>query len=315
MPRRQLGGSGTEVSVLSLGSWKTYERMSRDDGAAVMARARDVGITFFDDARYNDETGRAPIPTGYSEVVFGELFRQTFADRGDAVVANKLWWEFWPEQSAADELAGSLGRLQFDHVDLIYALPPPDDLGIDGAVAEMAGLIEAGTARMWGFANWSADQITYALRVVERTGAPRPCAAQLPYSLVQRNWVESAQMAHNLSEEGIGLVASYSIAGGTLSGKYLTGRAGRASEGPDNPVHVAGKAAAPQLVALATEWHVKPAQLALAFALGHPRLSSLLFGATSPAQIDENVSALDVLASLDPDQIVRLRQVGDEART
>jgi aryl-alcohol dehydrogenase-like predicted oxidoreductase len=315
MPRRQLGGSNTEVSVLSLGSWKTFERLSRDDGAAVMARARDVGINFYDDARYNDDTGRAPIPTGYSEVVFGELFRRTFADRDDAVVANKLWWEFWPDQSAADELDASLGRLGFDHVDLIYSLPPPDALGVEAAVHEIAGLVRSGKARMWGIANWQSEQLTYALKVARDAGLPPPCAAQLPYSLVQRNWVEGAEMAHHLAEEGVGLVASYSLAGGTLSGKYLSGRPGRASEGPDNPVHAAGKAAAPALADLASEWRAAPAQLALAFSLGHPHLSSLLFGATSPAQIDENVAALDLLATLDDDRIRRLRQVGDEART
>jgi aryl-alcohol dehydrogenase-like predicted oxidoreductase len=60
---------------MALGSWRTYERMSRDEGVAVLRAAREAGITFLDDARYNDETGTAPIPTGYSEVVFGELFR------------------------------------------------------------------------------------------------------------------------------------------------------------------------------------------------------------------------------------------------
>ena len=67
--------SECDVSRLSLGSWRTYERISRDEGLAVMHAARDAGITFLDDARYNDETGTAPIPTGYSEVLFGELFR------------------------------------------------------------------------------------------------------------------------------------------------------------------------------------------------------------------------------------------------
>ena len=113
------------VSVMSLGSWKTYEHMSREDGVAVMHAARDAGITFLDDARYDDETGTAPIPTGYSEVVFGELFRGAGVRRDEAVVANKLWWEFWPEQSAAAELDASLRRMGFEYVDLIYANPAP----------------------------------------------------------------------------------------------------------------------------------------------------------------------------------------------
>jgi aryl-alcohol dehydrogenase-like predicted oxidoreductase len=130
LPHRRLGSSGLEVSLFSLGSWRTFERIPRDEGLAVMRTARDLGITFLDDARYNDETGEAPLPTGYSEVVFGELFRETGWVRDEVVVANKLWWEFWPQQDAAAELASSLGRMRLDHVDLIYTMQPPEGLTI-----------------------------------------------------------------------------------------------------------------------------------------------------------------------------------------
>jgi len=119
MSARSLGSSDLVVTRLALGSWRTYERLSAEAGLAVMLAARDCGITFLDDARYDDETGTAPIPTGYSEVIFGELFRRAGWRRDETVIANKLWWEFWPEQSAADELDGSLARLRMDHVDLI----------------------------------------------------------------------------------------------------------------------------------------------------------------------------------------------------
>ena len=109
LPHRRLGSSDLDVSLFSLGSWRTFERIPRDQALAVMRAAREAGITFLDDARYNDETGTAPIPTGYSEIVFGELFRATGWVRDDVVVANKLWWEFWPEQDAAGELDASLG--------------------------------------------------------------------------------------------------------------------------------------------------------------------------------------------------------------
>jgi aryl-alcohol dehydrogenase-like predicted oxidoreductase len=131
MPTRRLGASDIEVSRLSLGSWRTYERISRDAGLAVMHAAREAGITFLDDARYNDETGTAPIPTGYSEVVFGELFRQAGWRRDETVVSNKLWWEFWPEQSAADELDASLARMGLDYIDVIYANPPENLAGAE----------------------------------------------------------------------------------------------------------------------------------------------------------------------------------------
>src|SRR5947209_6480723 len=150
MPRQALGRSELEVSRLSLGSWRTFERIPREDGLAVMRAAREHGFNFLDDARYNDETGTAPIPTGYSEVVFGELFRAAGWDRADTVVANKLWWEFWPEQTANAELSESLTRMGFDYVDLIYANPPPDGLGVPEMVAAVGELISTGKARTWG---------------------------------------------------------------------------------------------------------------------------------------------------------------------
>jgi aryl-alcohol dehydrogenase-like predicted oxidoreductase len=120
------------VSLFALGSWRTFERIPREQGLAVMQAARESGIAFLDDARYNDETGEAPIPTGYSEVVFGELFRAAGWVRDDVVVANKLWWEFWPQQDAAAELDSSLGRMGLDHIDLIYiTLPMARQLGND----------------------------------------------------------------------------------------------------------------------------------------------------------------------------------------
>ncbi len=98
MELRRLGHSDLVVSRLSLGSWRTFERISPEAGAAVLRAARDAGITFLDDARYNDESGSAPLATGWSEVVFGELFRSVGWPRDEVVVANKLWWESCPSE-------------------------------------------------------------------------------------------------------------------------------------------------------------------------------------------------------------------------
>src|SRR5712691_12719002 len=140
IPGVALGASGIQVSRLALGSWRTFERISRARGVRVMQAARDAGINFLDDARYNDETGHAPIPTGYSEVVFGELFRGAGWRRDDTIVSNKLWWEFWPDQSPAQELAGSLARMRLDHVDLIFSGALPDGVGLEDAVGMITGL-------------------------------------------------------------------------------------------------------------------------------------------------------------------------------
>src|SRR5947209_14130242 len=99
--RRRLGSSELAVSRLALGSWRTFERIPREDGLAVMRAAREHGFNFLADARYDDETGTAPIPSGYSEALFGELFRGASWERADTAAANTRWWAFWREQSAA----------------------------------------------------------------------------------------------------------------------------------------------------------------------------------------------------------------------
>jgi aryl-alcohol dehydrogenase-like predicted oxidoreductase len=294
MERRRLGASDLEVSRLSLGSWRTFERISREDGLAVMRAAREHGINFLDDARYNDETGSAPIPTGYSEVLFGELFRATGWDRDDTIVSNKLWWEFWPDEGADEELAGSLGRMQFDHVDLIYANPPPQGLAIADMVAQIGGLLKSGKARAWAIVNWEAELFSEAIAAAADQGLPSPCAAQLPYSLVQRGWLESPEMYTALAQSGAGVVASFVMAGGVLTGKYDAGQTGRAASDLFNPRFAEAREKGLALHNLANERGVSASALAIAFALGNSAVTTVLFGATSPDQIAENVRALEI---------------------
>jgi aryl-alcohol dehydrogenase-like predicted oxidoreductase len=270
IPHRPLGQSALTVSVLALGSWQTFERISRDQGIAVMRAAREHGIDFLDDASYHDKAGR-------SEVLFGELFRAAGWPRDEVVVANKLWWEFWPEQSAAEELDASLARMGFDHVDLIYAERPPADLPLEQLVDEVTGLIAAGKARAWGVLNWPAKQIADA----ERIAPTPPCAAQLPYSLIRREWVEDPAM----DATRVSVVASAVLAGGALTGKYPG--SGRLAGRLDDPEVARAIEVAEELKQHGQE----PAHAAIAFALAHPRVASVLFGASSPEQVAANVRA------------------------
>jgi aryl-alcohol dehydrogenase-like predicted oxidoreductase len=308
---RRLGGSGIEVSRLALGSWRTFERLSRDEGLAVMHAARDAGITFLDDARYDDETGTAPIPTGYSEVLFGELFRAAGWPRAETVVCNKLWWEFWPEQSAAAELDASLARMKFDYVDVIYALPPPGGLGLEELVTSVAALIVSGKARAWAIVNWDAEMLLEVSAIAAKLHAPQPCAAQLPYSLVQRSPVEDASMGGALRACDAAVIASFVLAGGVLTGKYdQDPGAGRAADRLDDPRVAAAVVAGRQLAALARELDTTPAALAIAFTLANPAVASVLFGSTRPDQVRQNAAALAVADRLDDAQVARLKSIG-----
>jgi aryl-alcohol dehydrogenase-like predicted oxidoreductase len=212
-------------------------------------------------------------------------------------VANKLWWEFWPEQSAAAELDGSLDRMGLEYVDLIYANPPPVSLAVPDMVAGVGQLLADGKARAWGIVNWEAGPFMEAIRAADEQGLPAPCAAQLPYSLVSRDWVEGADMTAALEASGAGLVASYVMAGGVLTGKYDAGGSGRATGQLDDSRYRTARDLGRRIRSLAGEAGVSPAALAIAFALAHPATASVLFGATTPGQIAENVAALEVDAA------------------
>jgi aryl-alcohol dehydrogenase-like predicted oxidoreductase len=311
IPSVPLGKSGLEVSRLALGSWRTFERISRERGVSVMNAAREAGVTFLDDARYNDETGHAPIPSGYSEMVFGELYRAAGWRRDETVVSNKLWWEFWPAESPAQELAGSLGRMGLDYVDLIYSEVPPDGVPLDETVGMIIDLISAGLARSWGTLNWSPALMEQAWQLAGRAGVPGPVATQPPYSLVKRDVVEDPEMTRVTAERGIAIVASYALAGGVLTGKYARDPdAGRAAGQRGQPRYIRAAAAGRELATLAAELGRDPAQLAMAFALVNRSVSVLLFGATTPEQVASNVRALALADSLTPVDVERLRAVG-----
>jgi aryl-alcohol dehydrogenase-like predicted oxidoreductase len=309
LPHRPLGASGLEVSVFALGSWRTYERISREAGVAVLQQARASGIDVLEVARYNDESGTAPIPTGYSEVVFGEVFAASGWPRDEVTIATKLWWEFWP-QTPAEELAASLERTGLDRFDLVYSDPPPPDLPMADVVGAVAELVSSGRARAWGIVNWPAERVAEAARVAQELGAAPPCAAQLPYSLVARDWVEGPEMTEALLACGAKVVASYVLAGGILSGKYAGGADGRMAGEVDDPRWEGAVRAARELDALAREVGTTPAVLAMAFVLTNSTVATILFGATSPEQIRENVTAAEVAATLTESQLERLRAIG-----
>ena len=256
-----------------------------------MRAAREHGINFLDDARYNDETGTAPIPSGYSEVLFGELFRAAGWDRDDTVVSNKLWWEFWPDQDADEELAGSLGRMQFDHVDLIYANPPPEGLPVADMVAQVGGLLRVGQGAGLGRSSTGRPSCS------RRRSPPRPTRGfrrrarrSFPTAWCSATGSRAPRCTPRSSQSGAGVVASFVMAGGVLTGKYDAGQTGRAASDLFSPRFAEAREKGLALHALAQEVGVSAGALAIAFALANPAVATVLFGATSPDQIAENVT-------------------------
>ena len=304
MEFRKLGSSEIEVSALSLGSWLTYERMDERDALAVIGAALEAGINFLDDARYDDRVGTAPMKTGYSEVLFGRLLRKGGWNRADLVIANKLWYEFYPDESPEGELDGSLGRLGLDYLDLEYCAPPPASLPVADVVRQMDALIRTGKLRYWGVLNWPVTQIEEAWRVATSEGLTVPCAAQLAYSLLSTSPVEDEPLRQLFETTGIGVVASYSLYGGLLTGKYNRPEAAAGGRLDEHSIEAMRRrkllARVDRVIDIAREVNCSPAQLALAYCLNNPQVSSVLFGATKVAQVEENVRTLETLPLVKP---------------
>lgn len=300
MEHRPLGASGLEVSALCLGSWLTFEYMTREDALAVIAAAVDGGVRFLDDARYNDHTGRAPMKTGWSEVLFGELFRAGGFPRDELVIANKLWFEFFPEEGVESELDGSLGRLGMDVIDLIYCAPPPDSLPLEELVPALDGLARKGKIRAWGVLNWTPAEIVAAHGFATAEGLLPPAAAQLPHNLIDRGFVEGPSARQALAETGVAVVTSHCLAGGLLTGKYTRpGAPGRL--GAERVEQLRERGVLDRVdtwAALATDYGATAAQLCLAFSLTRPGVASACFGAKSVAQLEEDLATLDALPKL-----------------
>jgi len=175
----------------------------------------------------------------------------------------------------------------------------------------VTGLVTAGKARAWGVVNWGADAVADVSAVASRLGRPQPCAAQLPYSLVQRAPVEDDRMVAALRDCRASVVASFVLAGGVLTGKYDadpgTGRAAGTLHEP----RVAGAAAAgSRLRELAVTAGASPAALAIAFTLANPTVASGLFGATTPDQVRQNVAALETADALADALMRQLEKIG-----
>jgi aryl-alcohol dehydrogenase-like predicted oxidoreductase len=215
-------------------------------------------------------------------------------------------------EDAAGELDASLTRMGLDHVDLIYALPPPEGLPLDAVVDSVTTLITAGKARAWGVTNWPADLLRDAWALTRRVGVAPACATQLPYSVARRVPVEREDMVEALAVCGVSVVASSVLAGGILTGKYdADPRAGRAGGTLDDPRLAPVVAVGSRLRQLAATIGTSAAPLAIAFTLTNPAVASVLFGATTPNQVRENATALALVDTLDAGLLAQLRHVAE----
>ncbi len=299
VPLRRVGTHGPDVSVLSLGSWHTYDRMAFEDSVAMVRHAVDLGINLFDVGVYGFP-GHPPV---FTDVLFSAIVRAAGIARDDYLLSAKLWLEPYPEMSMREQLERALFRVGTDHADLVILGDiRRDDLDMGKLAADLAELEVEGLIGCWGVNNWSATAIRTIRDHALQAGSPGPQIAQLKYSPCRRSIPDGSPFAQVFAE-GITMQASDVLEGGILAGNKNPAREiGRDPGGIRERIIEA----ADGIAAVAAELEVTPAQLCVAFTLTHPSVSTVLFGATRMQQLVDNVAALELLDKVGSERLREL---------
>ena len=307
MRYRRLGSSGLQVSELSFGAWVTYENQV-DIGAAAecMAAAHEAGVNFFDNAE-----GYAG---GQAEAVMGAALRRLGWTRDQYIVSSKFFFGLHKGANRSNTLnrkyllhaiEGSLRRFELPYLDLVFCHRPDSQTPIEETVWAMHDIVDRGHALYWGTSEWPASAIVAAHEVAERHHLRKPVMEQSQYNLFHRDRVE-VEYATLYERIGLGLTTWSPLASGMLTGKYRDGipAGARATVkgyewlAPElaDPLR---RAAAERLRPLAAELGCSLAQLALAWCLKNPNVSTVITGASRPSQVVENMQAAAIVEHID----------------
>ncbi len=303
MEYRILGNSGLTVSVLALGSYHIYDRMSHDEITELLRRAHSAGINWFDVGHYNSAASpESRVST--TDIRFGYAREAAGIARDSYIHTEKLWYG-GPRPSFKAQLADSLPRAQVDYADIVienpdtaYAFGTANDM-ID-ITLQMAGVIEAGLAKHWGINHATAAEIRQACEFATREGMPLPTVLQLPYSAIARKMAEDPEVERVAAEYDIVYQSSNVLAVGVLAGRPAA--ASTRALGPAGMTEHAERVAA-EFAGIAAGVGATAAQLAIAFVLTHPRSASIVVGCSTLAQLDDNLGAVDLLARLGAERI------------
>jgi voltage-dependent potassium channel beta subunit len=317
MHYRKLGNSGVKVSAVSLGGWINYGegKVAEDTARAVIETAYEHGINFFDIA---DVYGR-----GGAETQMGKVLAQY--PRHTLVISSKVFGAMSDDindrglsrKHIMESIDKSLDRIGTDYLDIYFCHRPDTDTPIEETAHAMHDLITQGKVHYWGFSEWTPAQIADAYAICERYGWHKPRTEQPQYSMLHRKRVEETLLPVT-HPRGVGLVVWSPLAGGMLTGKYDDGvpedtRFGRESWAKDRYLNDETIEQVRQLKPIADDLGISRAQLALAWVLRQPGVSSVIIGATRPQQVIDNVKAADVELSADVitkiDDIVGMQDV------
>jgi len=321
MQYRRLGQSGLKVSELSLGAWVTFGNQLDVRGAVqCMAAARDAGVNFFDNAEV--------YAGGQAERIMGAALRELGWPRASYVLTTKFFWGLNGGPNERNTLNrkyllgaidGSLERLGLGYVDVVFCHRADPDTPLEETVWAMHDIIERGKALYWGTSEWSADEISAAWEIADRHHLHKPITEQPQYNLFCRRRVEQ-EYAGLYRQIGLGLATWSPLASGLLTGKYRDGIAPGtrgALEGyaflKERLVDPKRNARVTELAAVALEMGCSVGQLAIAWCLKNPDVSTVITGARTPAQVRENMLAAEVAPRLDAQMMSRIAAiVGDD---
>jgi L-glyceraldehyde 3-phosphate reductase len=302
MTYNRTGNSGLKLPQISLGWWYNFGgRDVLENGRDITRRAFDLGVTHFDLAN-----NYGP-PPGSAEENFGTLFKQDFHPyRDELIISTKAGYGMWPgpygewgsRKYMLASLDASLKRMGLDYVDIFYSHRPDPDTPFEETMGALDSAVRQGKALYVGISSYNPDQTRRAAQILHEMGTP--CLIHQPFYNMFNRWVEDG-LLDVLLEEGIGCIAFSPLAQGQLTDRYLKGipRGARASRTeyvlltPDEVKENLPKVE--KLNELAQQRGQSLAQMAIAWILRKPTVTSALIGASSVEQLEDNVAALNNL--------------------
>jgi L-glyceraldehyde 3-phosphate reductase len=318
MQYRRCGRSGLQLPAVSLGLWQNFgTEAPLERSRAIVRRAFDLGITHFDLAN-----NYGP-PYGSAEENFGRIMRDDLRPfRDELVISTKAGYDMWPgpygewgsRKYLLASLDQSLARMGLDYVDIFYSHRFDPDTPLEETMGALDTAVRSGRALYVGISSYSAEHTREAVEILRSLGTPL-LIHQPSYSMLNR-WIEDG-LLDVLGEEGVGCIGFSPLAQGVLTDRYLDGipegsRASRPGSLSRDQLNEQTLAKVRGLNEVAARRGQTLAQLALAWTLRDPRMTSTLVGASSLEQLENNVAALDRL-ELSDDELAEIDRYATES--
>ena len=310
MEYRNMGKTGLRLSRLAFGSWVTFGDQIDDDKASELIRlAYDQGINYFDNADI--------YANGQSEEVMGRAIQDL--PRETLVLSSKVYWKTMPgpngrglsRKHIMESCDASLKRMGVDYFDLYFCHRYDDETPLEEVVRAMEDLVRQGKVLYWGTSEWRAGQIARAFGIADRWGGYPPYVEQPQYNMFVRRKMED-ELVQASRDLGFGMVTWSPLKYGLLTGKYNEGmpdektRLTRDPSWAESVVTQERVEKVRVLTELAGEIGISMAQLAIAWALRLPEVTSVILGATKKSHLEENLKALDAVGELTEDVLERI---------